>query len=180
MAKAGKRTSDPALRVHINIAGLMPVASVSGGECVYVVVDDYTRAAYARWLLPAAVEGFKGSSREVEENEPRKRILVIMMDDARELSMGEICDIYERNGIKLHPMVPYRPTSKGIAERRIRVFTDAVRAMLPTLLSRGFLHTNIHSQQGTDEGSGLMHPYKVLYAMKLNPADLRAFSTPMA
>ena len=77
-----------------------------------------------------------------------------MTDDARELSMGEICDICEHNGIKLHPMVPYRPSSKGVAERRIRVLTDAVRAMLPTLLSRGFLHKNIHSQQDTDEGSG--------------------------
>jgi len=35
-------------RVHINIAGPMPVASTGGKSYMYVVVDDYTRTIYAK------------------------------------------------------------------------------------------------------------------------------------
>ena len=48
-------------RVHIDIAGPMPVKSVGGWEYVYVVVDDYTRAVYTKSLRlkSEAVEVFK-------------------------------------------------------------------------------------------------------------------------
>jgi len=53
-----------------------------------------------------------------------------MTDNARELSMGEMCDICERDSIKLHTTVPYHPASNGVAERAIGVLTATVRAML--------------------------------------------------
>ena len=51
--EAGKRTGRRVSRVHIDIAGPMPITLASGREYVYIVVDDYTRAVYA------AIEAFK-------------------------------------------------------------------------------------------------------------------------
>jgi len=64
------------------------------------------------------------------ENESRKWLREVMTNNARELSMGEMCDICERNGIKLHTTVPYHPALNGVAERAIEVLTAAARAML--------------------------------------------------
>ena len=106
------------------------------GEYVYVVVDDYTRAVYARplRLKSAAVEAFK-AFRVAVEDESWKRIWEIMTDNAYELSTGEMRAVCERNGIKLHTTVPYHPTSNSVAERRIEALTNAVRAMPPTQAS---------------------------------------------
>ncbi len=60
-------------RDHIEIDGLIPVASAGGREYVCVVVDGYTRAVYTRplRLKSEAVEAFK-ASRGAAENEPGK------------------------------------------------------------------------------------------------------------
>ena len=131
--EASKRTGKRVSQDHIDIAGSMPITSASGREYVYTVVDDYTRAVYPRPLRfkSAAIEAFK-AFKAAAEDESEKEIREIMTDNAHELSMGEICDICERDGIKLHTTVPYRPTSSSVAERRVGVLTNPVRAMLPT------------------------------------------------
>ena len=53
-----------------------------------------------------------------------------MTDNARELCMGEMKVICEQEGIKLHTSVRYSPKSNGVAERRIGLLTNAVRATL--------------------------------------------------
>ena len=47
--------------VHIDIAGSMPTKSAGGEEYEYIVVGDYSRAAYTRplQLKSDAPEGFK-------------------------------------------------------------------------------------------------------------------------
>ena len=131
--EASKRTGKRVSQVHIDIADSMPIPSASGREYVYTVVDDYSRAVYPRSLRfkSAAIEAFK-AFKVAAENESGKGIREIMTDNAHELSMGEICDICERDGINVHTTVPYRPTSSSVAELRIGVLTNPVRAMLPT------------------------------------------------
>ena len=55
----------------------------------------------------------------------------IMTDNPRELCMGDMRFICEKEGIKLQTSVRYSPKSNGVAERTIGVLTNAVRAMLP-------------------------------------------------
>ena len=147
--EASKRTGKRVSRVHIDIAGPMPITLASGREYMYIVVDDYTRAVYARLLRfkSVAIEAFK-ALKAAAENESGKGIREAMTDNAHELSMGKMCDICERGSNKLHTISSYRPTSNGVAERRIGVLANAVRAMLPTQrpIRRGFPHSNINSQ----------------------------------
>ena len=44
--------------------------------------------------------------------------------------MGELRQIREQEGIKLHTSVQHSPESDGVAERTNGVLTNAVRAML--------------------------------------------------
>ncbi len=76
----------------------MPVVLAGEREYVYVVVDDYTGAVNT-WPLriKSAVEVFK-AFRVTPENESEKRIREIMMDNVRELSIGKMHDICERDG----------------------------------------------------------------------------------
>ena len=99
--EAGKRTDKRVSQVHIDIAGPMPIAPTSGREYVCIVVDDYTRAVYARppRFKSAAIEAFK-AFKAVAENEYGKIIRGDMTENARELSMGDMFDTCERDGIK--------------------------------------------------------------------------------
>jgi len=53
-----------------------------------------------------------------------------MTDNACKLLIGEMRDICERDGIKLHTTVLYHPASNGVAERAIGVLAAAAHAML--------------------------------------------------
>jgi len=70
------------------------VNSAGGREYVYVVVDDYTHTVYTRPLRLKS-----------EETESGNKLRETMTDNARELSMGEVRDICERDGIKLYTTV---------------------------------------------------------------------------
>jgi len=118
-------------RVHIDIAGLMPVASVGGHRYIYVVIDDYSHAVYSQPLrvkseAPEAFKLYKASA----EKSSGKKIREVMTDNACKLCMGEMLRFCEEEGIKINTMVPYHPASNGVAERTIGVLTSAVRAML--------------------------------------------------
>ena len=101
------------------------------GSNLYVAVDDYTHTVYTQLLFfkSEAPEAFK-AFRAATENGSGKRLREVMTDNARELSMGEMRDICERDSIKLHSTVPYHPVLNRVAERAIGVLTTAARAML--------------------------------------------------
>ena len=115
-----ERVGDYLERVHIDIAGPMPVMSAGGKEYLYIIVDNHTRAVYTRAIHHRldAVDVFK-VFRVAAEGESGKKLCEIMTDNARELCMGEMHDVCERDGIKLHTTVPYHPVSNGVAERAI-------------------------------------------------------------
>jgi len=118
-------------RVHVDIAGPMPVASAGGRAYLFVVVDDYSGVVYTRplWQKSEAAEAFKVFE-AVAEAESRKRMREVFTDNPRELSMGEMRRVCEESGVKRKTTVRYHPASNGVAERTIGVLTNAVRVML--------------------------------------------------
>ena len=90
-------------RVHVDIAGPMHVPSAGGRLYLYVAVDDCTRAVYTRplFLKSEAPEAFR-VFRAAAENEYGKQLREVLTDNVRKLSMGEMRDICDRGGIKLH------------------------------------------------------------------------------
>ena len=96
----------------------------------YIAMDHYTRVVYTGplRLKLEELETFK-VFKAVAENEYQETMRDIMTDNAR-LCMGEMKDICEQERIKLLTSVRYSAESNGVAERTIRVLTNAVRAML--------------------------------------------------
>ena len=100
--------------------------------------------------------------------------------------MGEMREICERDGIKLHTLVRYSLESNGVAERTIGVLTKAVRAMLHDSGLPKFLWaeafntaTYVHNRTPMRALGGRM-PYEVLYGVKPDVSHLHAFGAPCA
>ena len=182
-----ERATEYLERVHIDIAGPMPVVSAGGREYIYVIVDDYTRAVHTKplRLKSEAADAFK-SFKAAAENESGKRIREVLTDNTRELSMGEMSRFCEAEGIKLNTTVPYHPASNGVAERTIGVLTNTVRAMLhdaglpKSLWAEAYrTATYVRNRTPTKALDGRT-PYEMLYDVKPDLADLRAFGAPCA
>ena len=150
---------------------------------MYVIVDNYTQAVYTKplRLKSEAVEVFKAFQAEVERASGNK-LCEVMMDNARKLSMGEMCELCKCKGIRLNTTVPYHPVSNGVAERAIGVLTNIMRAMLhdsglPKCLWAEVFSTvtYVHNRTPMKALAGLT-PYEVLHGTKPDLADLRAFS----
>jgi transposase InsO family protein len=186
--KEGRERANEHLgRVHIDVAGPMEVQSAGGKAYEYVVVDDHTRVVYTRplRLKSEAVDAFR-TFKAAAEGESGKRLREVMTDNAGELSKGEMRKICEEEGIRLSTTVPYHPASNGIAERAIGVLTGTVRAMLHDSGLPKFLWaeafstaTYVHNRTPTKALGGLT-PFEVLYGMKPDVRDLRAFGAPCA
>jgi len=98
--------------------------------------------------------------------------------------MGEMKEICEKEGIKLHTSVRYSPESNGVAERTIGVLTNVVRAMLHDSGLPKFLWaeafnaaTYVHNRTPT-KALGGRTPFEVLYGTKPELSHLRAFGAP--
>jgi len=168
-------------RVHVEIAGPMHVPSAGGRLYLCVAVDDYTRGVYTRslFLRSGAPDAFK-AFREAAENVSGKRLREVMTDNARELSMGEMGDICECDGVKLHTTVSYHPASNGVAERATGVLTTTVCAVLrdaslpKKLWAEAFsTATYLRNRTPTRVLDGLT-PFELLYGVKPDLSDLRA------
>ena len=125
--RAGERIYGLVWNEPISVAGPMPVKSAGGCEYLYVVVDYCTQTVYA-WpmrLVSEAAEAFR-----MFENELGARLHAVMTDNAWELSMGEMRETCEKEGIQLNITVPYHPVLNRVAECVVGVLTDAVHAML--------------------------------------------------
>jgi hypothetical protein len=147
------RASEYLERIHVDLVGPMPVKSAGKREYEYVAVDDYSRAVYVRpYASNRRPQMPSRSSRLRRKTNLEAKMREIMTDNARELAMGEVREICERDGIKLHTTVPYHPASNGVAERTIGVLSGAVRAMLhdsgssAVPMGRGFRHSSICPQ----------------------------------
>jgi len=168
--------------VYIDIAGPMHIPSAGGRLYLYVAVDDYTCAIYTQplFLKLDAPEAFK-AFRAAAENESRKQLREVMMNNARELSMGEMRDICKCDSIKLCTTVLYHPASNGVAECAIEVLTVAAHAMLhdaglPQILWAEAFSTVTYLRNRTPTRAlDRLTPFELLYGMKPDLADLRTF-----
>ena len=126
---------------------------------------------------PEAFKIFKAAA----ENEYQKRIREVMTDNARELSMGEMRQICEQEGIKPHTSVRYSPESTEVVERTIGVLTNAMRATLhdsglPSRILWAEAYnaaTYLHNRTPT-RALGGQTPSEVLCGVKPDVSHLRA------
>ncbi|GJR25062.1 retrovirus-related pol polyprotein from transposon TNT 1-94 [Tanacetum coccineum] len=121
--------------LHIDLFGPSAVWSYGGNLYTLVIVDDYSRYTWTRFLKnkTEAFEQFEIFSKKIQ-NQLGSSIVTIRMDHGREfdneVQFGEFCNA---NGITHNFSAPRTPRSNGVVERKNRTLLEMSRTMLNKL-----------------------------------------------
>nr|GEZ15998.1 retrovirus-related Pol polyprotein from transposon TNT 1-94 [Tanacetum cinerariifolium] len=140
MGKSTKKTQKPKSEdtnqeklylLHIDLCGPMRVESVNGKKYILVIVDDYSRFTWVKFLrskdeTPMFIIKFLKMI-QVRLNVPIRRIRT---DNGTEFVNQTVRDYYEEVGISHETSVARSPQQNGVVERRNCTLIKAARTML--------------------------------------------------
>nr|GEZ58694.1 hypothetical protein [Tanacetum cinerariifolium] len=140
MGKSTKKTHKPKSEdtnqeklylLHMDLCGPMRVESVNGKKYILVIVDDYSRFTWVKFLrskdeTPMFIIKFLKMI-QVRLNVPVRRIRT---DNGTEFVNQTLRDYYEEVGISHETSVARSPQQNGVVERRNRTLIEAARTML--------------------------------------------------
>ncbi|GJT97563.1 retrovirus-related pol polyprotein from transposon TNT 1-94 [Tanacetum coccineum] len=118
--------------LHMDLFGPSAVRSYRGNRYSLVIVDDYSRYTWTRFLKEKtkAFNQFKIFSKKIQ-NQLGCTIVSIRTDHGREfdneVQFGEFCNA---NGITHNFLAPRTPQSNGMVERKNRTLPEMSRTML--------------------------------------------------
>ncbi|GJV45894.1 retrovirus-related pol polyprotein from transposon TNT 1-94 [Tanacetum coccineum] len=117
--------------LHMDLCGPMRVQTINGKKYILVIVDDYSRFTWVKFLrskdeTPAVVIKFLKQI-QVGLN---KIVRFIRTDNGTEFVNKTLYDHYEKVGIFHQKTVPRTPQQNDIVERRNRTLVEAARTML--------------------------------------------------
>ncbi|GJW83030.1 retrovirus-related pol polyprotein from transposon TNT 1-94 [Tanacetum coccineum] len=118
--------------LHMDLFGPSAVRSYKGNRYTLVIVDDYSRYTWTRFLKDKteAFDQFKIFSKKIQ-NQLGCTIVSIRTDHGREfdneVQFGEFCNA---NGITHNFSAPRTPQSNGVVERKNRTLQEMSRTML--------------------------------------------------
>nr|GFA59828.1 retrovirus-related Pol polyprotein from transposon TNT 1-94 [Tanacetum cinerariifolium] len=140
MGKSTKKTHKPKSEdtnqeklylLHMDLCGPMRVESVNGKKYILVIVDDYSRFTWVKFLrskdeTPMFIIKFLKII-QVRLNVPVRRI---QTDNGAEFVNQTLRDYYEEVGISHETSVARSPQQNGVVERRNHTLIEAARTML--------------------------------------------------
>ncbi|GJY25183.1 retrovirus-related pol polyprotein from transposon TNT 1-94 [Tanacetum coccineum] len=117
--------------LHMDLCGPMRVQTINGKKYILVIVDDYSRFTWVKFLkskdeTPEVVIKFLKQI-QIGLN---KTVRYIHTDNGTEFVNQVLTEYYERVGIFHQKSVPRTPQQNGIVERRNRTLVEAARTML--------------------------------------------------
>ncbi|GJS36631.1 retrovirus-related pol polyprotein from transposon TNT 1-94 [Tanacetum coccineum] len=117
--------------LHMDLCGPMRVASVNGKKYILVIVDDYSRFTWVKYLrskdeAPAFIINFL----KMIQVRLKKTIRRIRTDNGTEFVNQTLREYYEKVGISHETSVARSPQQNGVVERRNRTLIEAARTML--------------------------------------------------
>ncbi|GJY82517.1 retrovirus-related pol polyprotein from transposon TNT 1-94 [Tanacetum coccineum] len=112
--------------LHMDLCGPMRVQTINGKKYILVIVDDYSRFTWVKFLrskdeTPAVVIKFLKQI-QVGLN---KTVRFIRTDNGTEFVNKTLYDHYEKVGIFHQKTVPRTPQQNGVVERRNRTLVEA-------------------------------------------------------
>nr|GFB40916.1 retrovirus-related Pol polyprotein from transposon TNT 1-94 [Tanacetum cinerariifolium] len=140
MGKSTKKTHKPKSEdtnqvklylLHVDLCGLMRVESVNGKKYILVLVDDYSRFTWVKFLrskdeTPMFIIKFLKMI-QVRLNVPIRRIRT---HNGTKFVNQTLQDYYEKVGISHETSVARSPQQNGVVERRNYTKIEAARTML--------------------------------------------------
>ncbi|GJZ66751.1 retrovirus-related pol polyprotein from transposon TNT 1-94 [Tanacetum coccineum] len=134
--------------LHMDLCGPLRVQSINGKKYILVIVDDYSRFTWVKFLrskdeTPVFVINLL-KQLQVGLN---KTVRFVRTDNGTEFVNKNLTDYYESVGITHEKTVLRTPQQNGVVERRNRTLVEAARTMLifskaPLFLGRSWLVPN--------------------------------------
>nr|GEY70179.1 putative RNA-directed DNA polymerase, eukaryota, reverse transcriptase zinc-binding domain protein [Tanacetum cinerariifolium] len=117
--------------LHMDLCGLMRMQTINGKKYILVIVDDYSRFTWVKFLrskdeTPDVVIKFI-TQIQVGLN---KIVRYVRTDNGTEFVNQTITAFYDRIGVFHQKIVPRTPQQNGVVERRNRTLVEAARTML--------------------------------------------------
>ncbi|GKA90532.1 retrovirus-related pol polyprotein from transposon TNT 1-94 [Tanacetum coccineum] len=117
--------------LHMDLCGPMRVASVNGKKYILVIVDDYSRFTWVKFLASKdEAPDFIIKFLKMIQVRLNATVRNIRTDNGTEFVNQTLRDYYEQVGISHETSVARTPQQNGVVERRNRTLVEAARTML--------------------------------------------------
>ena len=127
-------TSHPLDLVHMDLVGPIQTLSLSGMKYVLVIVDDFTRFTWVRFLKDksSTFKVFKSWCKLIlnETSSSNSCIVRLRTDNGTEFKNDAFDKFCDEHGIKHEFSAAHTPQQNGIVERKNRVIIEMARVML--------------------------------------------------
>ncbi|GJV68335.1 retrovirus-related pol polyprotein from transposon TNT 1-94 [Tanacetum coccineum] len=167
---------------HMDLCGLMRVQSINGKKYILVIVNDYSRFIWVKFLrskdeTPEFVINFLKQI-QVGLN---KTVRYIRTDNGTEFINQVMSKYYEGVGIFHQKSVLRTPQQNGVVERRNRTLVEAAHTMLIFSKAPMFLWAEVVATACYTQNRSLIHtrhnktPYELVHDKKPDLTFLRVF-----
>ncbi|GJW30777.1 retrovirus-related pol polyprotein from transposon TNT 1-94 [Tanacetum coccineum] len=168
--------------LHMDLCGPMRVQTINGKKYILVIVDDYSRFTWVKFLrskdeTPEFVIKFLKQI-QVGLN---KTVRYIRTDNGTEFVNQVLTEYYESVGIFHQKSVPRTPQQNDVVERRNRTLVEAARTMLIFSKALMFLWAEVVATACYTQNRSLIHtrhnktPYELVHDKKHDLTFLRVF-----
>ncbi|GJR60686.1 retrovirus-related pol polyprotein from transposon TNT 1-94 [Tanacetum coccineum] len=168
--------------LHMDLCGPMRVQITNGKKYILVIVDDYSRFTWVKFLRS------KDETSEIVikflkqiQVGLNKTVRYVRTDNGTEFVNKDLTDYYERVGIFHQKTVPRTPQQNGVVERRNRTLVEAARTMLIFSKAPMFLWAEAVVTACYTQNRSLIHtrhdktPYEVVHDKKPDLTFFRVF-----
>ncbi|GJU54921.1 retrovirus-related pol polyprotein from transposon TNT 1-94 [Tanacetum coccineum] len=117
--------------LHMDLCGPMRMESINGKKYILVIVDDYSRFTWVKFLR-SKDEAPDAIIKCIKNIQVRLNATVrnVRTDNGTEFVNQTLCDFYENVSISHQTSVARTPQQNGVVERRNRTLVEAARTML--------------------------------------------------
>ncbi|GJY13675.1 retrovirus-related pol polyprotein from transposon TNT 1-94, partial [Tanacetum coccineum] len=117
--------------LHMDLCGPMRVASVNGKKYILVIVDDYSRFTWVKFLASKdEAPDFIIKFLKMIQIRLNATVRNIRIDNGTDFINQTLRDYYEQVGISYETSVAHTPQQNGVVERRNHTLLEAARTML--------------------------------------------------
>ncbi|KAG7599123.1 Zinc finger CCHC-type superfamily [Arabidopsis suecica] len=169
--------------IHMDLMGPVQVESVNGKKYIFVLVDDFSRYTWVRFLREKseAVESFKILALQLQNE--KENIIQIRSDHGGEFQNEIFEKFCQSHGIRHQYSAPRTPQQNGVVERKNRTLQEMARTMIHrNNISEGFwaeavstacyIINRVYVKPGTKTT-----PYEIWKGKSLNLSHFRVFGS---
>ncbi|GKD00237.1 retrovirus-related pol polyprotein from transposon TNT 1-94 [Tanacetum coccineum] len=143
--KAENTNQEKLYLLHMDLCGLPHVESINGKKYILVIVDDYSRFTWVRFLRTKD-EAPEAIIKCIKNIQVRLNATVrnVRTDNETEFFIQTLREFYENVGISHQTSVARTPQQNGVVERRNRTLVEAARTMIRNQIYHSFMSL-VHS-----------------------------------